>query len=179
MFSIQVYKEEVWKRGPRKKWSQQQRECNSNGRCEQKIAVPHTTIHYLLLSIQWFMSKGISFVSPAKSQQTVAGGRRRRLNLVSVCNYLVTGLRQFHESGPELKRTISGHLNEILDPVEPGTRRRNHPFFGGGDDSHHSPRKNIAFFAGAGPAIVQVNDENIINYSTQNIFITPSDLDNV
>ena len=33
------------------------------------------------------------------------------------------GLRQFHESGPELKRTISGHLNEILDAVEPSTRR--------------------------------------------------------
>ena len=79
-------------------------------------------------------------------------GRER---LVSVCNYLVTGLRQFHESGPELKRTISGHLNEILDPVEPGTRRRNHPFFGGGDDTT-STRRNIAFFAGAGPAIVQV-----------------------
>ena len=90
---------------------------------------------------------------PSKKPTDCCG--RRRLNYVSVCNYLVTGLRQFHESGPELKRTISGHLNEILDPVEPGTRRRNHPFFGGGDDSH-SPRKNIAFFAGAGPAIVQV-----------------------
>ena len=33
------------------------------------------------------------------------------------------GLRQFHESGPELKRTISGHLNEILDAEEPTTRR--------------------------------------------------------
>ena len=62
-----------------------------------------------------------------------------------------------HESGPELKRTISGHLNEILDPVEPGTRRRNHPFFGGGDGSHS--RRNIAFIAGAGPAIVQVSNE--------------------
>ena len=93
---------------------------------------------------------------PGKKPTDCCGRREgERLNYVSVCNYLVTGLRQFHESGPELKRTISGHLNEILDPVEPGTRRRNHPFFGGGDDSH-SPRKNIAFFAGAGPAIVQV-----------------------
>ena len=98
--------------------------------------------------------KGNLVCKPAKSQQTVAGWRLDQCLRVSVCNYLVTGLRQFHESGPELKRTISGHLNEILDPVEPGTRRRNHPFFGGGDDSHS--RRNIAFFAGAGPAIVQV-----------------------
>ena len=64
---------------------------------------------------------------------------------------LVAGLRQFHESGPELKRTISGHLNEILDADEPSTRR-NLSFFGGED----STRRNIAFFGAAGPAFVQV-----------------------
>ena len=64
---------------------------------------------------------------------------------------LVAGLRQFHESGPELKRTISGHLNEILDADEPSTRR-NLSFFGGEDTT----RRNIAFFGAAGPAFVQV-----------------------
>ena len=67
---------------------------------------------------------------------------------------IVSGLRQFHESGPELKRTISGHLNEILDAEEPSTRR-NISFFGG-DADHPSTRRNIAFFGGHGPAIVQV-----------------------
>ena len=52
---------------------------------------------------------------------------------------LLAGLRQFHESGPELKRTISGHLNEIIETEEPTVRR------------------NIAFFGSAGPAIVQVS----------------------
>ena len=51
---------------------------------------------------------------------------------------LLAGLRQFHESGPELKRTISGHLNELIETEEPTVRR------------------NIAFFGAAGPAIVQV-----------------------
>ena len=51
---------------------------------------------------------------------------------------LLAGLRQFHESGPELKRTISGHLNEMIETEEPTVRR------------------NIAFFGAAGPAIVQV-----------------------
>ena len=79
-------------------------------------------------------------------------------------NLLILGLRQFHESGPELKRTISGHLNEILDPVEPGTRR-NIPFFGGvSDPDQPSTRRNIAFFGGHGPAIVQV-------FFTLNIFL--------
>ena len=51
---------------------------------------------------------------------------------------LLAGLRQFHESEPELKRTISGHLNEMIETEEPTVRR------------------NIAFFGAAGPAIVQV-----------------------
>ena len=67
---------------------------------------------------------------------------------------LVAGLRQFHESGPELKRTISGHLNEILDADEPSTRR-NLTFFGGADEAGQA-RRNIAFFGAAGPAFVQV-----------------------
>ena len=67
---------------------------------------------------------------------------------------MFAGLRQFHESGPELKRTISGHLNEILDADEP-TTRRNISFFGGDEPS---TRRNIAFFGGHGPAIVQVSN---------------------
>ena len=67
-----------------------------------------------------------------------------------------SGLRQFHESGPELKRTISGHLNEILDAAEPSTRR-NISFFGGDrEEGQPGTRRNIAFFGGHGPAIVQV-----------------------
>ena len=61
---------------------------------------------------------------------------------------LLAGLRQFHESGPELKRTISGHLNEIIETEEPTVRR------------------NIAFFGSAGPAIVQVSPR--INFISLN-----------
>jgi len=50
---------------------------------------------------------------------------------------LLAGLRQFHESGPELKRTISGHLNEMIETEDPTVRRK------------------IAFFGSAGPAIVK------------------------
>ena len=90
---------------------------------------------------------------------------------------LVAGLRQFHESGPELKRTISGHLNEILDADEPSTRR-NLTFFGGADESGRA-RRNIAFFGAAGPAFVQVISfgkldklNRVVQVNTSFIFIS-------
>ena len=90
---------------------------------------------------------------------------------------LVAGLRQFHESGPELKRTISGHLNEILDADEPSTRR-NLTFFGGADESGQA-RRNIAFFGAAGPAFVQVISfgkldklNRVVQVNTSFIFIS-------
>jgi len=43
---------------------------------------------------------------------------------------LQAGLRTLHEAGPELKRAISGNLEELTDvELEPSTRR-NMPFFG-------------------------------------------------
>ncbi|KAJ2939429.1 hypothetical protein O0L34_g10861 [Tuta absoluta] len=60
---------------------------------------------------------------------------------------LQAGLRQLHEAGPELKRAISGNLNEIVaETVEP-MHRRNHTLFGSvwtsikkhGRESFHIP----------------------------------------
>ena len=37
---------------------------------------------------------------------------------------LVAGLRQFHEAGPEMQRTISGDLQEMLRKEDPTVRKR-------------------------------------------------------
>uniref|UniRef100_A0A1B0DK43 Voltage-dependent calcium channel alpha-1 subunit IQ domain-containing protein n=1 Tax=Phlebotomus papatasi TaxID=29031 RepID=A0A1B0DK43_PHLPP len=42
---------------------------------------------------------------------------------------LQAGLRTLHEAGPELKRAISGNLDELAEEPEP-THRRNHSLFG-------------------------------------------------
>ena len=44
---------------------------------------------------------------------------------------LQAGLRTLHEIGPELKRSISGNLEELLELQDPSVRRDNNPFFGG------------------------------------------------
>ncbi|XP_046597260.1 muscle calcium channel subunit alpha-1 isoform X2 [Neodiprion lecontei] len=49
------------------------------------------------------------------------------------CHNTVTlqaGLRTLHEAGPELKRAISGNLEELLDDNPEPTHRRNHSLFG-------------------------------------------------
>ncbi|CAB0032233.1 unnamed protein product [Trichogramma brassicae] len=43
---------------------------------------------------------------------------------------LQAGLRTLHDAGPELKRAISGNLEELLDDPEPMHRRPNHTLFG-------------------------------------------------
>ncbi|XP_051160359.1 muscle calcium channel subunit alpha-1 isoform X2 [Leptopilina boulardi] len=49
------------------------------------------------------------------------------------CHNAVTlqaGLRTLHEAGPELKRAISGNLEELIDDNPEPTHRRNHSLFG-------------------------------------------------
>ena len=40
------------------------------------------------------------------------------------------GLRTLHEAGPEVKRAISGNLEELADVELETNTRRNMPFFG-------------------------------------------------
>lgn len=62
--------------------------------------------------------------------------KRKELNAMREsnrdCHNAVTlqaGLRTLHEAGPELKRAISGNLEELQDDPEP-MHRRNHTLFG-------------------------------------------------
>ena len=43
---------------------------------------------------------------------------------------LQAGLRTLHEAGPEVKRAISGNLDEMVDVELETNTRRNMPFFG-------------------------------------------------
>ncbi|CAG4985227.1 unnamed protein product [Colias eurytheme] len=76
---------------------------------------------------------------------------RKRKELAAAQNNQMTlqaGLRTLHEAGPELKRAISGNLDEIVgETVEP-MHRRNHTLFGQvwtsikkGRGSFYAPRK--------------------------------------
>lgn len=44
--------------------------------------------------------------------------------------YFQAGLRTLHEAGPEVKRAISGNLDEMVDVELETNTRRNMPFFG-------------------------------------------------
>lgn len=60
-----------------------------------------------------------------RKEQELKDGDREHNNTVT----LQAGLRTLHEAGPELKRAISGNLDEMLDDPEP-MHRRNHTLFG-------------------------------------------------
>ncbi|XP_026318237.1 voltage-dependent calcium channel type D subunit alpha-1-like [Hyposmocoma kahamanoa] len=65
---------------------------------------------------------------------------------------LQAGLRTLHEAGPELKRTISGNLDEIVSEAVEPMHRRNHTLFGAvwtsikkhGRESFHIPHSSKA-----------------------------------
>ena len=44
--------------------------------------------------------------------------------------FVQAGLRTLHEAGPEVKRAISGNLEELADVELETNTRRNMPFFG-------------------------------------------------
>ncbi|KAK9884321.1 hypothetical protein WA026_005271 [Henosepilachna vigintioctopunctata] len=59
-----------------------------------------------------------------RKEEELKGGDKETQHTVT----LQAGLRTLHEAGPELKRAISGNLDEMIEP-EP-THRRNHSLFG-------------------------------------------------
>ncbi|XP_068624684.1 muscle calcium channel subunit alpha-1-like [Battus philenor] len=58
---------------------------------------------------------------------------------------LQAGLRTLHEAGPELKRAISGNLDDITADIDVPMHRRNHSLFGGVWSSirRHGPNKHF------------------------------------
>ena len=77
---------------------------------------------------------------------------------------LQAGLRTLHEKGPELKRAISGNLDEMVDVFEKDmdeettTHRRNIPFFGNMMSSKKSRAANPSgSSAGAGASVGGLN----------------------
>ncbi|KAF5296914.1 hypothetical protein FQA39_LY12271 [Lamprigera yunnana] len=61
-----------------------------------------------------------------KEQEMKDQGDKESHNTVT----LQAGLRTLHEAGPELKRAISGNLDELLDDNPEPMHRRNHSLFG-------------------------------------------------
>ncbi|XP_020280944.1 muscle calcium channel subunit alpha-1 isoform X8 [Pseudomyrmex gracilis] len=61
-----------------------------------------------------------------RKEQSAKDGDRECQNTVT----LQAGLRTLHEAGPELKRAISGNLEELLDDNPEPMHRRNHSLFG-------------------------------------------------
>ncbi|KAG9435479.1 muscle calcium channel subunit alpha-1 isoform X2 [Apis mellifera carnica] len=61
-----------------------------------------------------------------RKEQEMKDGDKECHNTVT----LQAGLRTLHEAGPELKRAISGNLEELLDDNPEPMHRRNHSLFG-------------------------------------------------
>ncbi|XP_066152799.1 muscle calcium channel subunit alpha-1 isoform X1 [Euwallacea fornicatus] len=61
-----------------------------------------------------------------KEQELREGDLKEQHNTVT----LQAGLRTLHEAGPELKRAISGNLDELIDDNPEPMHRRNHSLFG-------------------------------------------------
>ncbi|XP_043493154.1 muscle calcium channel subunit alpha-1 isoform X3 [Polistes fuscatus] len=61
-----------------------------------------------------------------RKEQEMREGDKECHNTVT----LQAGLRTLHEAGPELKRAISGNLEELMDDNPEPTHRRNHSLFG-------------------------------------------------
>ncbi|XP_011305273.1 muscle calcium channel subunit alpha-1 isoform X2 [Fopius arisanus] len=88
------------------------------------------------------------------------------------CHNTVTlqaGLRTLHEAGPELKRAISGNLEELLDDNPEPMHRRNHSLFGSVWSSmrrgHHSFRgKSLKTPANSAPKISPSNSIDFLPY---------------
>ncbi|XP_026318238.1 muscle calcium channel subunit alpha-1-like [Hyposmocoma kahamanoa] len=68
---------------------------------------------------------------------------------------LQAGLRTLHEAGPELKRAISGNLDDITTECDVPMHRRNHSLFGGVWSSirRHGPNRNFRRKEGPGEAV--------------------------
>ncbi|KAL1493061.1 hypothetical protein ABEB36_011199 [Hypothenemus hampei] len=61
-----------------------------------------------------------------RKEQEMKDGDKEQHNTVT----LQAGLRTLHEAGPELKRAISGNLDELIDDNPEPMHRRNHSLFG-------------------------------------------------
>ncbi|XP_030756415.1 muscle calcium channel subunit alpha-1 isoform X1 [Sitophilus oryzae] len=61
-----------------------------------------------------------------RKEQELKEGDKEQHNTVT----LQAGLRTLHEAGPELKRAISGNLDELIDDNPEPMHRRNHSLFG-------------------------------------------------
>uniref|UniRef100_A0A1B6BZP2 Voltage-dependent L-type calcium channel subunit alpha n=1 Tax=Clastoptera arizonana TaxID=38151 RepID=A0A1B6BZP2_9HEMI len=81
-----------------------------------------------------------------RKEQELKDGDKESHNTVT----LQAGLRTLHDAGPELKRAISGNLEELIDDNPEPMHRRNHSLFGSvwssmrrghGSFRHGNPRK--------------------------------------
>lgn len=106
-----------------------------------------------------------------RKEQELKDGDREHNNTVT----LQAGLRTLHEAGPELKRAISGNLDEMLDDPEP-MHRRNHTLFGsvwssmrrrGPGPFRRQVRGGVSLNVDGGSSNTKTNN-NIVNISTEN-----------
>ncbi|XP_044016897.1 muscle calcium channel subunit alpha-1 isoform X3 [Aphidius gifuensis] len=89
------------------------------------------------------------------------------------CHNTVTlqaGLRTLHEAGPELKRAISGNLEELLDDNPEPMHRRNHSLFGSVWSSmrrgHHRAKSLKALTQNNAPKISPTNSIDFLPYAS-------------
>ncbi|XP_023318725.1 muscle calcium channel subunit alpha-1 isoform X2 [Trichogramma pretiosum] len=83
---------------------------------------------------------------------------------------LQAGLRTLHDAGPELKRAISGNLEELLDDPEPMHRRPNHTLFGMWSSIRKTSFNRPKSFKVPTTAGVKVSPSNSIDFQSYDSF---------
>ncbi|OAD53497.1 Voltage-dependent calcium channel type D subunit alpha-1 [Eufriesea mexicana] len=104
-----------------------------------------------------------------RKEQEMKDGDKECHNTVT----LQAGLRTLHEAGPELKRAISGNLEELLDDNPEPMHRRNHSLFGSVWSSmrkgHHSFNRARSFKVNSKTKASPTNSIDFLPYSTLQI----------
>ncbi|BES91322.1 Voltage gated calcium channel Hypothetical protein domain [Nesidiocoris tenuis] len=97
-----------------------------------------------------------------RKEQELKDGDKESHNTVT----LQAGLRTLHDAGPELKRAISGNLEELLDDNPEPMHRRNHSLFGSVWSSMRRTHSQFgrAKSLKANPSKVRVSPTNSIDY---------------
>ncbi|XP_063220472.1 muscle calcium channel subunit alpha-1 isoform X4 [Bacillus rossius redtenbacheri] len=101
-----------------------------------------------------------------RKEQELKDGDKESHNTVT----LQAGLRTLHDAGPELKRAISGNLDELIDDHPEPMHRRNHSLFG---SVWSSMRRGHGSFPRAlslkvNPTQIKVSQNNSIDYLPYN-----------
>ncbi|XP_043279830.1 muscle calcium channel subunit alpha-1 isoform X5 [Venturia canescens] len=103
-----------------------------------------------------------------RKEQEMKDGDKDCQNTVT----LQAGLRTLHEAGPELKRAISGNLEELLDDNPEPMHRRNHSLFGSVWSSmrrghqHFHRAKSLKTSANNAPKASPTNSIDFLPYSS-------------